>query len=213
MAWTMTLRTAEQKRGRTRKLIGIAVVSLLTALGTADAEDKDRPKEENPVVVLSTTMGDIKIELDADKAPGTVENFLFYVNSGHYDGTIFHRVIPDFMIQGGGFDKDFDQPKTARPPIQNEANNGLKNKNGTVAMARTNDPHSATAQFFINVKDNVNLDHKGESQQGWGYAVFGKVVDGTDVVEKIEAVPTTSKPPHQNVPKEAVVINSARVVE
>ena len=194
-------------------LIGVASLSLLTAWGTANAEDKNSPKEGNPVVLLSTTMGDIKIELDADKAPGTVENFLFYVNSGHYDGTIFHRVIPDFMIQGGGFDKDFNQPKTGRPPIQNEANNGLKNKNGTVAMARTNDPHSATAQFFINVKDSVFLDHTAESQQGWGYAVFGKVVDGTDVVEKIEAVATTSKPPHQNVPKEAVVINSARVVE
>lgn len=209
----MTRRTVEKVQSMTRKWIGIAVLSLLTTFGTADAKDKASPKEGDPVVLLSTTMGDIKVELDADKAPGTVENFLFYVTSGHYHGTIFHRVIPDFMIQGGGFDKDFEERKSGRPPIQNEANNGLKNKKGTIAMARTNDPHSATAQFFINLKHSAFLDHRSETQQGWGYAVFGKVIEGMDVVEKIEAVPTTSHPPHQNVPKEAVIITSARVVE
>jgi peptidyl-prolyl cis-trans isomerase B (cyclophilin B) len=164
----------------------------------------------NPVVLMKTSMGDIKIELDKGKAPITTENFIMYVNKKFYDGTIFHRVIPNFMIQGGGFDKDMNQKKT-EAPIKNEAGNGLKNTTGTVAMARTSDPNSATAQFFINTKDNAFLDHRDDSVQGMGYAVFGKVVDGMDVVKKIEAVQTTTKMPHQNVPVTPVVIESVVV--
>ena len=149
------------------------------------------PIPPHPRVVLDTSMGSITLELDTAEAPATVENFLTYVEAGHYDGTIFHRVIPDFMIQGGGFDPSMKQRPT-RAPIKNEANNGLKNRAGTVAMARTNDPHSATAQFFINVKDNAFLDYPG--QDGWGYCVFGKVVDGMDVVEEIKGVQTWSLP-------------------
>jgi len=164
------------------------------------------------VVIMKTSMGDIKIELDKAKAPVTVENFLGYVNDKFYDGTIYHRVIPAFMIQGGGFDKDMSQKKT-KAAIKNEASNGLKNTNGTIAMARTSDPNSATAQFFINTKDNVFLDYKNDTPQGMGYAVFGKVVDGMDVVKKIEQVKTTSKGPYENVPVTPVVIESIRVVE
>ncbi len=164
----------------------------------------------NPVVVMKTSMGDIKIELDKANAPISTENFLVYVNDKFYDGTIFHRVIPNFMIQGGGFDKDMNQKKT-KAPIKNEAGNGLKNTTGTIAMARTSDPNSATAQFFINTKDNAFLDHRDDSVQGMGYAVFGKVVDGMDVVKKIEAVQTTTKMPHQNVPVTPVVIESVVV--
>jgi len=164
------------------------------------------------MVLMSTTMGDIKIELDAAKAPKTVENFLAYVKDKHYDGTIFHRVIADFMVQGGGFDKDMNERKPARSSIKNEAGNGLKNAVGTIAMARTSDPHSATAQFFINVKDNAFLDHRDDTAQGFGYAVLGKVVEGLDVVRKIEHVQTTSRLPHQNVPVEPVVIKSVQVV-
>jgi cyclophilin family peptidyl-prolyl cis-trans isomerase len=166
----------------------------------------------NPVVLMKTSMGDIKIELDKAKAPVSVDNFLGYVNDKFYDGTIFHRVIPAFMIQGGGFDKDMTQKKT-KAPIKNEAGNGLKNTNGTIAMARTSDPNSATAQFFINTKDNAFLDHKNDTAQGYGYAVFGKVVDGMDVVKKIEEVQTTTKMPYENVPVTPVVIESVRVVQ
>jgi peptidyl-prolyl cis-trans isomerase A (cyclophilin A) len=161
----------------------------------------------NPVVVMKTSMGDIKIELDQAAAPVSTANFIAYTNDKFYDGTIFHRVIPSFMIQGGGFDKDMNQKKT-KAPIKNEAGNGLKNVTGTIAMARTSDPNSATAQFFINTKDNVALDHRDDSVQGYGYAVFGKVVDGMDVVKKIEAVQTTTKMPYQNVPVTPVVIES-----
>ncbi|MGH7787109.1 MAG: peptidylprolyl isomerase [Candidatus Binatia bacterium] len=167
----------------------------------------------NPVVLMKTSMGDVKIELDKEKAPVTVENFLVYVNGKFYDGTIFHRVIPAFMIQGGGFDKDMKEKGGTKAPIKNEADNGLKNLNGTIAMARTSDPNSASAQFFINTKDNAFLDHRDKSTQGYGYAVFGKVVEGMDVVTKIEAVPTANKSPHQNVPVTPVVIESIRVVE
>lgn len=153
-------------------------------------------------------MGVITLELDADKAPKSVENFLAYVNKGHYDKTIFHRVIDGFMIQGGGFAPGMDQ-KSCDEPIQNEANNGLKNDCYTVAMARTSDPHSATAQFFINVADNGFLNHTAPSMQGWGYAVFGKVVDGTDVVDKIRQVKTGKRGFHSDVPKEDVVIEKA----
>ena len=163
-------------------------------------------------VLLSTTLGDIKLELDPAKAPTTVSNFVSYVKAGHYDGTIFHRVISGFMIQGGGFDKDMTQ-KPTNAPIRNEANNGLKNEVGTIAMARTNDPHSASAQFFINVANNEFLNFKSESSQGWGYAVFGKVTAGMDVVNKIKDVKTTRVSYYQDVPVEPVVILSAKVVE
>jgi peptidyl-prolyl cis-trans isomerase B (cyclophilin B) len=166
----------------------------------------------NPVVLIKTSMGDIKVELDKEKAPVTVENFVAYANDKFYDGTIFHRVIPAFMIQGGGFDKDMNQKKT-KAPIKNEAGNGLKNVTGTIAMARTSDPQSATAQFFINTKDNPFLDHKNDSAQGYGYAVFGKVVEGTDVLKKIEQVQTATRAPFENVPVTPVIIESVRVVQ
>jgi len=162
------------------------------------------------MVTLHTSMGDITLELDAEKAPKTVANFLQYARDGFYDGTIFHRVINNFMIQGGGMTADMEQ-KTTRAPVENEANNGLKNKTGTIAMARTNDPHSATAQFFINVADNDFLDHRAPTAQGWGYAVFGKVTAGMDVVEKIKAVATGTRGFHQDVPREAVTIERVSV--
>jgi peptidyl-prolyl cis-trans isomerase B (cyclophilin B) len=159
-------------------------------------------------VRLSTSMGPIVIELDDAKAPVTVANFLAYVDAGHYNGTIFHRVIPDFMVQGGGFTKDMQQ-KPVKAPIKNEGANGLKNANYTVAMARTGVRDSATSQFFINVKDNEFLNYSGENAQGWGYAVFGKVVEGQDTVDKIKKVPTGTSGGHQNVPTQAVVIEKA----
>ncbi len=164
------------------------------------------------MVELHTNHGVIKLELDAEKAPKSVENFLNYVKAGHYDNTVFHRVIDGFMIQGGGFEPGMKQKPTAEP-INNEANNGLKNVNGSIAMARTNDPHSATAQFFINVNDNDFLNHSSPTPQGWGYAVFGKVVDGMDVVEKIKKVKTGSKGFHQDVPTDDVVIEKAVIVD
>jgi peptidyl-prolyl cis-trans isomerase B (cyclophilin B) len=160
-------------------------------------------------VLLTTNHGNIKLDLYADKAPKTVENFLNYVKSGHYDGTIFHRVIDGFMIQGGGFEPGMKQ-KATNPPIENEAKNGLKNEPYTVAMARTSDPHSASAQFFINVKNNAFLDYPG--QDGWGYCVFGKVVEGQDVVDKIRTVKTTRSGMFADVPAENVVIEKAEVV-
>ena len=162
----------------------------------------------NPRVLLSTSLGDITLELDAEKAPSSTTNFLDYVTSGHYDGTIFHRVIPGFMIQGGGFDAQMRQ-KSTRPPIDNEADNGLLNRFGTIAMARTSDPHSATAQFFINVKDNDFLDHRAKSRKGWGYCVFGKVVSGMNVVRAIENVATTTRNGMRDVPKDPVIIIKA----
>jgi peptidyl-prolyl cis-trans isomerase B (cyclophilin B) len=160
------------------------------------------------MIKLETSKGDILIELENEKAPVTVENFLSYVRSGHYDGTIFHRVIDGFMIQGGGFDHEMKQ-KDTREPIKNEADNGLKNEKYTLAMARTMDPHSATAQFFINVSDNSFLNHTAPNPRGWGYAVFGKVVEGQDVVDEIRKVKTGSHGPHQDVPVEPVVIKKA----
>lgn len=160
-------------------------------------------------VQLTTNQGVIKLELDADKAPKTVENFLNYVKAGHYDGTIFHRVIDNFMIQGGGFEPGMKQ-KPTNAPVENEAKNGLKNETYTVAMARTSDPHSASAQFFINVKNNSFLDYPG--QDGWGYCVFGKVVEGQDVVDKIRAVQTTRSGMFSDVPAQDVVIEKAEVV-
>jgi len=164
------------------------------------------------MVIIRTTYGDITLELDADKAPATVENFLAYAREGFYDGTIFHRVIDNFMIQGGGMDADMRQKKT-KAPIQNEADNGLKNDFGTIAMARTNDPHSATAQFFINVRDNDFLNHSGKNPQGWGYAVFGRVTEGSEVLDKIRGVKTTSRGGHQDVPVDPVIIETVEVTE
>ncbi len=162
-------------------------------------------------VKLVTSLGDVVLELDAVKAPKTTANFLAYVKSKHYDGTIFHRVISTFMIQGGGFDTSMSK-KSTNSPIQNEADNGLSNMRGTIAMARTSAPHSATAQFFINVVDNKFLDHKSKTSTGWGYAVFGKVVSGLDTVDKIKAVKTETKGAYQNVPVTTVEIKSAAVV-
>ena len=164
-----------------------------------------------PVVELDTNMGAIVIELNEEKAPKTVENFLNYVKSGHYDGTIFHRIIKGFMIQGGGMDAEMNE-KATNAPVENEADNGLKNDAGTIAMARTQDPHSATSQFFVNVKDNDFLNHSGKNMQGWGYTVFGKVTSGMDVIEKMRGVPTGRFGMHADVPKEPVVINSATII-
>ena len=173
------------------------------SLGQANADD------QHPRVRLSTTFGDIVLELDREKAPKSVENFLSYVQEGYYDGTIFHRVIDGFMAQGGGFTQDF-QKKPTHAPIANEADNGLKNLNGTIAMARTNDPQSATAQFFINVADNGFLDYQSPTPRGWGYAVFGKVVEGMDVVDKIRRTPTGSGGPFRSdVPRTTIVIEHA----
>ena len=209
-------------RSRSLTPVTLALTLLLTAAtaraadpapGTA-ASTKEGAKMEqtgkNPIVVISTSKGDIEAELYADKAPETVKNFLAYAESGHYNGTVFHRVIKDFMIQGGGMTADMQQ-KPTKAPIKNEADNGLKNLDGTLAMARTSQVDSATSQFFINVKDNGFLDHKSKTPQGYGYAVFGKVIGGMDVVEKIENVPTTSKGMHQDVPAEPVVIKSVTV--
>jgi len=162
-------------------------------------------------IILHTNFGAITVELEDEKAPKSTANFIEYVKSGHYDGTIFHRVIDGFMVQGGGFIPGMDQKPTLAA-IENEANNGLKNVKYTLAMARTNDPHSATAQFFINVKDNDFLDFKSPTPQGWGYAVFGKVTAGTDVVDKIKAVKTGTTGWHQDVPKEDVLIERAELV-
>jgi len=162
----------------------------------------------HPTVTLSTTEGDIRIELFPENAPETVENFLAYVESGHYDGTIFHRVIDGFMIQGGGHRPDMTMKEGSRAPIANESDNGLHNLRGTVAMARTSDPHSARAQFFINLVDNAPLDHRG-TDGGWGYAVFGRVIDGMDVVDAIAKTPTGSRAGHADVPRETIAIESA----
>jgi peptidyl-prolyl cis-trans isomerase B (cyclophilin B) len=163
------------------------------------------------MIKLSTNFGDIVLELFPNEAPKTVANFEEYVKSGHFDGTIFHRVISNFMIQGGGFTAEMEQ-KPTRDPIDNEANNGLSNTCYTIAMARTMDPHSASAQFFINVSDNDFLDFKSESAQGWGYAVFGKVAQGTDVVDRIKAVRTGRQGGHQDVPVDAVIIEKAEII-
>jgi peptidyl-prolyl cis-trans isomerase A (cyclophilin A)/peptidyl-prolyl cis-trans isomerase B (cyclophilin B) len=181
-------------------LLSIVSLSISAAAYAADA----------PQVLLKTSMGDIVLELNQDKAPVSTQNFLQYVKSGQYNGTIFHRVIPNFMIQGGGFTADMQQ-KPTRAPIQNEANNGLKNDAYTVAMARTSNPQSATAQFFINTKNNDFLNYPG--QDGWGYAVFGKVIKGTEVVDKIRQVKTGSVGPYQDVPVQPVVIESASQIK
>jgi peptidyl-prolyl cis-trans isomerase B (cyclophilin B) len=166
--------------------------------------------EKNPVVLMTTSVGDIRIELDAEKAPISTKNFVDYVSAGHYDGLIFHRVIPGFMIQGGGMDAQMNEKK-GKNPIKNEAANGLKNNLGTIAMARTNVVDSATSQFFINVKDNDFLNHRSTAPAEFGYAVFGRVIAGMDVVQKIEKVKTGNKGYHNDVPTEAIVIQSAKL--
>jgi len=187
-------------------LVAVTVLALACSSGNAGAGEG-----KHPMVLMSTSLGDIKIELYEDKAPVSVKNFLAYVKSGHYDGTIFHRVIPNFMIQGGGFDKEMQQ-KPTQAAIKNEAGNGLENDTGTLAMARTNDVNSATAQFFINVRDNDALNHRDNSPGGFGYAVFGRVVEGMDIVRKIERVPTTTQGMYRDVPAEAVVIKSVKAL-
>ncbi len=169
-------------------------------------------KMSNPKIKLETSKGTMVIELDAEKAPNSAANFVVYVKEGFYDGIIFHRVIPNFMVQGGGMNSDMSE-KTNKTPIKNEANNGLKNDRGTLAMARTNDPHSATSQFFINLKDNDFLNHTSESPAGWGYAVFGKVVEGLDTVDEIAKVQTGNVGGHGDVPTEAVTIIKATLEE
>ncbi|MDA8445283.1 peptidylprolyl isomerase [Paracidovorax valerianellae] len=191
------------RRNSTLALASIALAAIVS-VAPAQAQDAAAPK-----VKLATSMGDIVVQLDPAKAPKTVDNFLSYVKDKHYDGTVFHRVINGFMIQGGGFTPDMQQ-KPTKPPIALEANNGLKNDNYTIAMARTGNPDSATSQFFINVKDNAMLNATSE---GNGYAVFGKVISGNDVVDKIKAVSTGNKGMHQNVPTTPVLINSATVVK
>lgn len=204
------------------KLVKSAISGILALLlinGPVFAKHHSESNTTNPtttnnntMVTLKTNFGDIEIELNADKAPKTVENFLQYVNDGHYDGVIFHRVISNFMVQGGGFDADMKEKKS-RGPIPNEASNGLTNEKYTLAMARTNEPHSASAQFFINTKANDFLNFTSETQNGWGYAVFGKVVGGTDIVDKIEAVKTGQVGPYGDVPMEPVIIESATIAE
>lgn len=200
-----------------RALTSLLILS--TALfGTVSCADNTPPanntkatpdvQTNTTVVVLETNVGDIEITLDAKKAPLTVSNFLKHVNSGHYDGTIFHRVINNFMIQGGGFTKDMTK-KAVSATLKNEANNGLKNVRGSIAMARRNDPHSAQAQFFINVKDNSNLDHTSQTPYGWGYAVFGKVSKGMDVVDTIRITATTTVKGYRDVPKTPIIIRKA----
>ncbi|RIZ69039.1 MAG: peptidyl-prolyl cis-trans isomerase [Methylococcales bacterium] len=164
-----------------------------------------------PKVKLTTTLGEIIIQLNTEKAPVSSANFLDYVKAGFYDGTIFHRIIPGFMAQGGGFDTSFAQ-KATKAPIINEADNGLTNKRGTLAMARTNDPNSATAQFFINYKDNSFLNHTGKNASGWGYAVFGEVIEGLDVVDAMAKEPTSNRGGHQDVPKKDIIIDKAEVI-
>jgi peptidyl-prolyl cis-trans isomerase B (cyclophilin B) len=188
-------------------LSGLTMLALIMVIGTSA-----RAERSNPLVRLETSLGEITLELYPDKAPATVANFLQYVREGFYDGIIFHRVINGFMIQGGGSDANLNQ-KPTRAPIQNEADNGLTNQPYTVAMARTSDPHSATSQFFINVADNKVLNHTAKTPQGWGYAVFGQVVQGREVVDQIKAVPTGNRDGYQNVPLTPVVIVKAMVAE
>lgn len=190
----------------------LLVAALLPLAGFP--QDNPHPQKEHGMikVTMETNQGVIKLELDADKAPLTVANFVDYAKAGFYDNTIFHRVIAGFMIQGGGYDTDMKQKKT-RPPIRNEADNGLQNLKGTIAMARTSDPDSATSQFFINVADNHFLDHKSPTPQGWGYAVFGKVTDGMDTVEKIERTRTGFNFGMKDVPLQEIVIRKVTVEE
>lgn len=200
---------------RTVLCAGVAAFSVAAAspAGASSVNSQQgNSMNSSPRVNLQTNLGDVVIELNAEKAPKTVENFLTYVREGFYDGTIFHRIINNFMVQGGGFDAAMKQKQT-HAPIENEANNGLKNDRYTLAMARTADPHSATAQFFVNVADNDFLNFTSPTPNGWGYAVFGKVVEGTEVIDKMKAVKTGNRGFHQDVPVDNVVIEKASVVE
>ncbi len=183
-----------------------AILSLVLFTSVKGEKSMNDETSNNPVVIIETTMGNITVELDAENAPNSTANFLAYVEDGYFTDTTFHRVIPNFMVQGGGITADMSDKPSKRAPIQNEANNGLKNDRGTLAMARTNDPHSATSQFFINHKDNSFLNHQSETSQGWGYAVFGKVTDGMDIVDDMAAVKTGNKGGHGDVPLETITI-------
>lgn len=205
------------------QLVGLNILLVAALVGCEkkqEAEQNNSSTEtiqgeatvNNPFVKVNTNLGSFVIELDEQKAPITVKNFLNYVNEGYYSETLFHRVIPGFMVQGGGFTTDFVQ-KTTQAPIQNEANNGLRNSRGTVAMARTSDPNSASAQFFINVADNTFLDYTSPTPQGWGYAVFGRVVEGMDIIDAISKQKTSTRAGHADVPTNNVVIESIQVVE
>jgi cyclophilin family peptidyl-prolyl cis-trans isomerase len=196
------------------------MLALTASVGfAADENAAEKPADQATsgdkmsTILIETTKGNIKIELDAKAAPKTVENILAYVNEGFYNGTIFHRVIPGFMVQGGGMNETMQEKADKRPPVKNEANNGLKNDRGTLAMARTNDPHSASSQFFINVSNNDFLNFRSETPQGWGYAVFGKVVEGMDVVDDIVKVKTGNVGPHGDVPVQPIMMNKVSVVE
>jgi peptidyl-prolyl cis-trans isomerase B (cyclophilin B) len=192
--------------------LAVVVIAIL-ALILYPTIKGDKPMSDentgNPQVLLTTSMGNITIELDAENAPNTTANFLAYVDDGYFVDTTFHRVIPNFMVQGGGITADMQDKPSKNAPIQNEANNGLQNDRGTLAMARTGDPHSATSQFFVNHADNAFLNFSSETQQGWGYAVFGRVVEGMDVVDAMAAVATGNKGGHQNVPNETITISGA----
>lgn len=191
------------------RILILSMVLFLTS--TLSFATENNMSDKQTKVKLSTTLGEVIIQLNTEKAPVSSANFLTYVNEGFYNGTIFHRVIPDFMAQGGGFDTSFNQ-KAVHAPIKNEANNGLKNTRGTLAMARTNDPNSATAQFFINYKDNSFLNHTSPTSSGWGYAVFGEVIEGMDVVDAMAKQATGNRGGHQDVPKTDIVIEKAEVV-
>jgi peptidyl-prolyl cis-trans isomerase B (cyclophilin B) len=192
-----------------RKIILFMILLLTSTLSFAT---ENNMSDTQTKVKLTTTLGEIIIQLNTEKAPVSSANFLTYVNEGFYNGTIFHRIIPDFMAQGGGFDTSFNQ-KATHAPIINEADNGLKNTRGTLAMARTNDPNSATAQFFINYKDNAFLNHTGKNASGWGYAVFGEVIEGMDVVDAMAKQPTGNRGGQQDVPKTDIVIEKAEVIK
>ena len=204
--------TAKQPTQHSMKYFLFVVVIFSITAATFSPPLHSQTNQRNAMIKMTTTLGEIDIQLYPDDAPTTVKNFIDYVQSGHFDNLIFHRVIPDFMIQGGGFTADMQQRKTT-PPIINEADNGLKNTVGTLSMARTSDPNSASSQFFINLKDNAFLDHTAKTSQGWGYAVFAKVVNGMDVVEKIGGVATGNVGGHGDVPNEPVVILKAEMLE
>ena len=190
------------------------LIFLVSCADKTDIKEVEKPMEKTMTqVTIKTSVGDIQLELNDEKAPITVENFKTIAQSGYYEGTIFHRVINGFMVQGGGLNADMSNKSSGTSPIQNEANNGLANDRGTIAMARTMDPHSATSQFFINHKDNSFLNHTGENSQGWGYAVFGVVTEGMDVVDQIAEVATGSSGGHQDVPEEAITIDSVIISE
>ena len=199
---------------KTLAIFSIALL-LLSSCGdkTSNTETEDIMEKTMTQVIIKTSVGDIQLELNDEKAPITVENFKAIAKSGYYEGTIFHRVINGFMVQGGGLTADMNNKSSGTSPIQNEANNGLSNDRGTIAMARTMDPHSATSQFFINHKDNGFLDHTGENSQGWGYAVFGSVTEGMDIVDSIADVPTGSSGGYQDVPEDVITIESVTISE